>query len=248
MVPRIVGAGEQEGGEATLDRAEGDLLYAGNDIGDAPAEVGEDEAAKSGGGLQCRVEGGLGDNQGAHRGLGEALGRVVVAREDAAGGEHTGLARQDAVEQRLASALADDLHPHAAFQEQYVVLAGGPGAEHRLVGRHGDHPSAIQHLLALAVAGRQRREQSVPDRTFAVHDAATALEAGYGLRSAMDRRKRWRRASRGVLFGRVMESPRCVLVVVEVNNGRAGFIPFGWRAPSARWGVWPIQITQWRGG
>ena len=30
----------------------------------------------------------LGDHQGAHGGLGEAFGRIVVTREDAAGGEH----------------------------------------------------------------------------------------------------------------------------------------------------------------
>ena len=78
---------------------------------------GKDEAAKSRGGFQCTVKDGLGEDQSAHLRLCETLGRIVVAREDAAGGQHAGLARQYAVEHRLAPALTDDLHPHAAFQE-----------------------------------------------------------------------------------------------------------------------------------
>jgi len=92
--PGVVGARKQEGGEPALDRTKGNLLKAGDDVGDAPAGVGEHKAEKTMDGSLCPVEGGFGDDKGAHMRLGDALGRIVVARENAAGGENAGLARE----------------------------------------------------------------------------------------------------------------------------------------------------------
>ena len=139
-------------GEPTLDRAKGDLLHTGNDRGDAPAQVGEDKAAKSRGGFQCLVEGGLGDDHGAHGGLGKALGRIARAREDAAGSEHTGLARQHTIEHCLTATLADDLHPHAPFKDQHIVFAGGTDVKYRLVRINREQTGTLDHRTSLGVA------------------------------------------------------------------------------------------------
>ena len=160
---RSLGAAQQEKiRQPPVDRPEGEFLHAGDQLGDAPPQVVEDEAPEGRGLCKGAIEGRLGKHQDPDPGLGEGLGGIVVPGQDTAGGEDTRLAGQHPIQQRLAPAFTDDLHTNTPFQHQNIVGTGRAGKEDGLFRREFQALGTRQQGAGRRVTRGQGRKQLGP--------------------------------------------------------------------------------------
>ena len=88
------------------------------------------------------------------------LSAEEASPEECSGSSRAALTRQHLGGRRLAPALADHRHQHAARKQEYIARAGGPGAKDRPVPSQRDGAGSTQFSLTQRVTARMRRRSA----------------------------------------------------------------------------------------